>query len=159
VVEEVDACVARRANELAHIVVVGLLGDGHQAEHDVWRDDLGSGQGEGLHTGDAPVDRDGHAARQSPARVASSSSARVRSTERTESVMLAGRDAPRMGMTTGSPSPPADIDVGLSQPVLQTRLADSEVGRHLLDRHAVLLTSRDGHNVLTELPLDRARAQ
>ncbi len=49
VVEEVDAGIAGCADKRADLVV-GLVGNTHQAEHHVGRDDLGSGQGEGLHS-------------------------------------------------------------------------------------------------------------
>ena len=93
VVDEVDPGVARRAHEFAHLVV-GLVGDAHEAEDDVRRDDLGAGQGEGLHGCSCWGGARGHAARESPARSASSSSVRVRSTARTESVDALGPRGP-----------------------------------------------------------------
>ena len=100
VIDEVDAGVTGGAHELADLVV-GLLGDAHEAEHDVRRDDLGSGQGEGLH-GVVPLRSVDQAAWASAESSATSSAVSVSSAASTESWMLSGREAPGIGITTGA---------------------------------------------------------
>jgi hypothetical protein len=54
---------------------------------------------------------------------------------------MLGRDTGRVAI----------FDVGLTQPVLQARFADSKVGRDLLDRHARLATPSNSDLVVSKL--------
>src|SRR5690606_8390309 len=101
VVEERDPRVARGPHERADLVV-GLVLDAHEAEHDVRDDEVGAGEGEGLHGCSSFAGAGPEGGRHAAESRATSSGVRVRSAARTESRIDAGRDAPGMGTTTGA---------------------------------------------------------